>query len=153
MTTPKCDPCDGGSIDCAYCEHKLTGAELRTCLNCLWSDNTLKCSDVCIQCGPGLPTWKPRAAESPLPVLFPVPVVTDTALAALDKQVGGSHYKGFKIQPIEFAAVNGLSFIEGNVVKYVVRRKGDKAKRLEDLRKAIDCLEKLSDFVERDLCS
>ena len=128
-------------------------ADLRTCPSCLWSDNPLKCSDACIQCGPGFPAWKPRAAESLLSVLFPVPVVTGTAPAPLDKQVGGSHYKQFKIQPIEFAAVNGLSFIEGNVVKYVVRRKGDKAKRLEDLRKAIDCIEKLIDFVERDLCS
>ncbi len=38
-----------------------------------------------------------------------------------DKQVGGSHYKFFTIQPYEFIAKNNLSFFQGNVVKYVCR--------------------------------
>jgi len=37
-----------------------------------------------------------------------------------DKQVGGSHYKFFKIQPYEFISKNDLSFFQGNVIKYVL---------------------------------
>ena len=38
-----------------------------------------------------------------------------------DKQVGGSHYKFFEIQPYEFISKNNLSFFQGNVIKYVCR--------------------------------
>ena len=38
-----------------------------------------------------------------------------------DKQIGGSHYKDFNIQPYEFISKNDLSFFQGNVVKYVCR--------------------------------
>ena len=42
--------------------------------------------------------------------------------SALDRQVGSSqHYKDFKIQPIEFITANKLSFIQGNVNKYICR--------------------------------
>jgi len=34
---------------------------------------------------------------------------------------GGEHYQGFKIQPVEYAEANNLSFDQGNVVKYVTR--------------------------------
>ena len=42
-------------------------------------------------------------------------------MSALDKQVGGNHYKDFAIQPIEFIVKNNLGFIEGNVIKYICR--------------------------------
>ena len=38
-----------------------------------------------------------------------------------DKQIGGSHYKHYKIQPYEFISKNGLSFFQGNVIIYVCR--------------------------------
>jgi len=38
-----------------------------------------------------------------------------------DKQIGGSHYKDFHIQPYEFISKNNLSFFQGNVIKYVCR--------------------------------
>ena len=38
-----------------------------------------------------------------------------------DKQIGGSHYKFFTIQPYEFISKNDLSFFQGCVVKYVCR--------------------------------
>jgi hypothetical protein len=55
---------------------------------------------------------------------------------ALDKQVGGSHYKDCKIQPVEYIYSNGLDFLEGNVVKYITRHrtKGDGE---ADIRKVI----------------
>lgn len=53
---------------------------------------------------------------------------------ALSQQQGGSHYQKYKIQPIEFIQANGLDFLQGSVVKYVVRHK-DKNGR-QDLEKA-----------------
>ena len=38
-----------------------------------------------------------------------------------DKQVGGSHYQHYLIQPYEFISKNDLSFFQGNVIKYVIR--------------------------------
>ena len=36
-------------------------------------------------------------------------------------QVGGRHYNDMKIQPIVFIMENGLSYAQGNVIKYVCR--------------------------------
>jgi hypothetical protein len=52
-----------------------------------------------------------------------------------DKQVGGSHYKNFRIQPYEFISKNNLSFFQGNVVKYVCRYLSKN--KIEDLQKII----------------
>ena len=60
---------------------------------------------------------------------------------ALTKQEGGTHYKGCKIQPVEFIHANGLGFCEGNVVKYVTRWRSKNG--VADLRKAIHYLELL----------
>ena len=50
------------------------------------------------------------------------------------KQVGGSHYKNFKIQPWTFIRKNNLNPLQANIIKYVCRyiRKG---KPIEDLEK------------------
>ena len=50
-----------------------------------------------------------------------------------DKQIGGSHYKNFKIQPYEFISKNNLSFFQGCVVKYVCRYLHKN--KIEDLEK------------------
>ena len=50
-----------------------------------------------------------------------------------DKQIGGSHYKSFHIQPYEFISKNDLSFFQGNVIKYVCRYKNKNG--VEDLEK------------------
>ena len=44
-------------------------------------------------------------------------------LKATDKQIGGTHYKEYKIQPIEFIVANKLDFIQGNIIKYALRDK------------------------------
>lgn len=54
---------------------------------------------------------------------------------ALDKQVGGSHYATMKIQPVEFITANNLTFLEGNVVKYISRHHAKNG--ADDVRKAI----------------
>jgi len=52
-----------------------------------------------------------------------------------DKQIGGSHYKDFHIQPYEFISKNNLSFFQGNVIKYVCRYLNKNG--IEDIEKII----------------
>jgi|TARA_X000001316_G_C892234_1_gene13533 hypothetical protein len=52
-----------------------------------------------------------------------------------EKQIGGSHYKSFLIQPYEFISKNDLSFFQGNVIKYVCRYLNKNG--IEDLNKII----------------
>lgn len=54
-------------------------------------------------------------------------------MSALERQVGGTHYKG-AIQPVEFILANGIPFIEGTIIKYLYRWR-DKG-GIEDLEKA-----------------
>jgi len=56
-------------------------------------------------------------------------------MSALDEQVGGSHYKKFSIQPVEFIQKNGLGFCEGNAIKYLCRWRAKNG--IQDLQKAI----------------
>lgn len=65
-------------------------------------------------------------------------------MSALDRQEGGSHYKRYAIEPVEFCHRNGLSWCQANVVKYVVRFK-EKGGR-EDLAKARHYLDMLEEF-------
>lgn len=67
--------------------------------------------------------------------------------SAFDKQTGGNHYKDLKIQPMEYALANKLDLAQGNVVKYVTRFRAKNG--IEDLRKAIHCIELLIEFEER----
>lgn len=59
-------------------------------------------------------------------------------MSALDSQVGGSHYKGMAIQPVEFSMKNGLDPLQHSIIKYVTRHedKGGEG----DLDKAIHCI-------------
>ena len=42
---------------------------------------------------------------------------------AIDRQSGGNHYKKLKYQVSEFILGNNLNWIDGNIVKYAVRKK------------------------------
>lgn len=42
-------------------------------------------------------------------------------MSALDKEVGGSHYKKQAMQPYEYIVKCGLTFTQGNIVKYITR--------------------------------
>jgi hypothetical protein len=53
---------------------------------------------------------------------------------ARQTQVGGDHYSKMNIQPIDFITQNNLSFIQGNIIKYVCRYKDKNG--LQDLKKA-----------------
>jgi hypothetical protein len=65
-------------------------------------------------------------------------------MSALDKQVGGKHYKTFKIQPIQYITANGIPYIEGNIIKYISRWR-DKG-GLDDLDKVIHYVELLKEI-------
>jgi hypothetical protein len=43
-------------------------------------------------------------------------------LKATDRQIGGKHYK-LPISPLKFILANNLNFVDGNIVKYAVRKK------------------------------
>ena len=66
------------------------------------------------------------------------------APTALQKQVGGSHYKNFATQPVEFITANNLGYIEGNVIKYICRHQYKNGR--QDLEKAIHYIEMLMDL-------
>jgi len=66
----------------------------------------------------------------------------------LTTQIGGSHYIAMKIQPMEFSMLNNLDPCTHTAIKYLVRKKGEKSQRAEDLRKAIHCIELLAKFEE-----
>jgi hypothetical protein len=54
------------------------------------------------------------------------------------KQVGGSHYNKFKIQPWDIIVEHELGYFTGNAIKYILRKKLDP---VEDLKKAVHYLE------------
>lgn len=57
------------------------------------------------------------------------------------KQVGGNHYMTGGIDVIDLANAYNLNFLEGNVVKYVVRY--NRKCNLQDLEKAKQYLERM----------
>jgi hypothetical protein len=61
------------------------------------------------------------------------------------KQVGGAHYKKYKIQPSRFINDNKILFAEGNAIKYICRHQDKGGK--QDLLKAMHYLEMI---IERD---
>ena len=71
--------------------------------------------------------------------------VKSSELESMFKQIGGSHYMYFDIQPAEFINRNKLLFAEGNAIKYICRHQ-TKGKE-EDVKKAIHYLEMI---IERD---
>ena len=72
---------------------------------------------------------------------------TGEMTSALSRQTGGNHYKNMIIQPAEYAEKNGLSLLEGNVVKYISRWKL-KGAPLADLLKAKHCIDLLIELHE-----
>jgi hypothetical protein len=64
-----------------------------------------------------------------------------TISSALNKQVGGAHYRDKGIQPIIYIHANNIGFCEANVVKYVTRWRDKNG--VADLNKAIHYLELL----------
>lgn len=68
----------------------------------------------------------------------------DKYCKASETQVGGVHYSKYAIQPTEFIHANGIPFIEGNIIKYVMRHRDKNG--IEDLKKAKHYLDLLIEF-------
>ena len=62
-----------------------------------------------------------------------------------DKQIGGTHYQKFKIQPSRFVIENKLLYPEGCVIKYILRHQDKGGK--QDLEKAKHMIDMI---IERD---
>lgn len=65
-------------------------------------------------------------------------------ISALSIQEGGSHYKDFPIQPVEYITQNSIPYLEGNVIKYVSRHSNKNG--LEDIKKAIHYLQLIAEL-------
>jgi len=63
---------------------------------------------------------------------------------ATQKQVGGSHYKKYAVQPIEYAQKNRLNALEFNIIKYATRHQ-DKG-GIQDIEKIIHCAELIKEL-------
>ena len=61
------------------------------------------------------------------------------------KQVGGDHYRKYKLQPSKFVTENKLLYPEGCVIKYVIRHQDKGGK--QDLEKAKHMIDMI---IERD---
>lgn len=79
------------------------------------------------------------------------PVTGSVGTSASEKQVGGSHYKQFAIQPVEFINTNNLSYMQGNVIKYVMRYPFKNG--IADLEKAKHYIEMMIELERNKLTS
>lgn len=68
---------------------------------------------------------------------------------AFDQQVGGDHYKVFKIQPSEYCEKNNLSHLQSQAIKYISRA-GMKGPAIQDYEKAIHCLKMKIQLLEEE---
>lgn len=66
----------------------------------------------------------------------------------LKKQIGGDHYKKYKIQPLEFIYYNKIPALEAAIIKYVVRHKDKNGG--EDLEKAKHLIDMLLELEYKD---
>lgn len=63
---------------------------------------------------------------------------------ATGKQIGGNHYKKFKIQPAEFCHVNNIPYLEASAIKYLCRWRDKNG--FEDLQKAKHFIDLLMEY-------
>ncbi len=69
-------------------------------------------------------------------------------IKALQRQVGGNHYKVYAIEPVVYITTNKLSYNMGNIVKYASRVDTRKEDELDQLRLKIKDLQKISHYAE-----
>ena len=69
-------------------------------------------------------------------------------MSAKQNQIGGEHYKKFSIQPVEYIHANKLTYLVGNVIKYVTRHQYKNG--AEDIKKAIHYCELILEMEYKD---
>jgi len=55
--------------------------------------------------------------------------------SALDTQVGGNHYKKYRVQPKEFFIANGIQAHKATIIERILRYDSPTGKGMEDLEK------------------
>ena len=65
------------------------------------------------------------------------------------KQIGGSHYKSFAIEPWTFVQENNLNPFQANVIRYTCRYKNKGG--IQDLEKIIHYCEMEIDFLKKQI--
>lgn len=65
------------------------------------------------------------------------------------EEIKNQHYKTSSIDVIDFCKLYDLNFNEGNVIKYVSRAR-KKGSHIEDLKKAIDYLQRELKYLENE---
>lgn len=68
----------------------------------------------------------------------------NNSMSALNKQIGGDHYKQFKIQPAFFSYVNEIPYLEATAIKYLCRWRNKGG--VQDLEKAKHFIDLLIEF-------
>ncbi len=61
--------------------------------------------------------------------------LTTAPTSALDSQVGGNHYKSYKIQPYEFFLAKQIPHHKAAIMRRILRYDHETGKGLEDLQK------------------
>ena len=74
--------------------------------------------------------------------------MSDTKNNPLEKQISGSHYKNYKVQPVEFCQRNKLNYCESAAIKYLCRHRDKNG--IDDLRKAKHYIELLIEIEYAD---
>lgn len=69
--------------------------------------------------------------------------MADNKASAFENQVGGSHYKDCKIQPVQYQEANELLGLECAVLKRITRHNKPTGKGRQDIEKAIHELQLL----------
>ena len=64
--------------------------------------------------------------------------------------ISPQHYEQFKIEPVEFITQNNLSYLQGKIIKYMLRYKQKNG--IEDLEKAKTYLQYLINYEKEGLC-
>lgn len=123
----------------------------KSCMTCMWGpipgNDDCRASEPCD--GPDcLNNWRPKEPR------FPVEDAKPTAnqsmdYAPMDTQIGGDHYKTMAIQPMELSMKNGLDACQHTAIKYIMRFRDKNG--IEDLDKAIHCIEMLKAFYKEEL--
>lgn len=105
---------------------------------------------VCEGCYPPALVWNEHAQKEPnleqdqrpvvaAPTISRAPIANPSA-----RQVGGDHYRKFKIQPIEYVLANDMGYLPGCALKYLTRYKEKGG--AQDIKKCIHYLELILEF-------
>lgn len=122
-----------------------------TCIRVLWPRTLFASMRILAQGIPSevlnigkeeIPKLPDKVAKIMRPKVESDPKIT-TSASPLERQPGGEHYVGRRIQPVEFIHANDIPFLEGCVIKRMTRWRNKPEGGIGDLRKAIHEIELL----------